>query len=877
LADRDNANVQTWVVVAIWAAYVGLLFAVAFYGDRRADAGRSLINSGTIYALSLAVYATSWTYYGSVGQAETSGLGFLTTYLGPTLMFALGWLVLRRLIRISRRNRITSLADFMAARYGKSTTLGGLVTVIAVVGIVPYIALQLKAVSNTFEVIRQSGAMSSSAIGNVPPLQDTALYVALLLAGFSILFGTRHLDATERHEGVVAAIAFEAVVKLSAFLAAGLFVTFGLFRGFGDLFSRAAHAGLTQLFTLQHQGGYGDWLWLLVLSMLAIVLLPRQWQITVVENVDERHLRRAMWLFPLYLLVINVFVLPIAAGGSLRLGTKVDADTYVLALPMAQGQQVLALFVFIGGVSAATGMIIVETIALSTMVSNSLVMPLLLRGESRLAGGRDMARLVLGIRRVTIVALLVLGYAYFRLAGRDLGLVPIGLVSFAAVAQLAPALLGGLFWKGGTRKGALVGLVSGFVIWAYTLLWPSFADAGPIPGSVVRDGPLGIRALRPEQLFGLSGLDNISHAMFWSMLINIGAYVGISVLARPDPAERAQAVRFLEEMPEPSPTGVRRGRVSVGELRVLLDRFLGRAGAVKTLQVYPWRQNPAGLPPATQAGPELVQDVETVLAGSVGSVSARLVVASVAGEEEQLGRGTVMEIIDEASHIAALEERNRLARDLHDSVSQALFSMTLHTRAMELAAQNKGLDSQDPLMRSLSQMRGLTQDALSEMRALIFQLRPDALHQSGLTAAVRKHAATVTTQHGQEIRVHAPAERLPLDEWAEKELFRVVQEALNNSVKHAYAQHVDIRIYKGGERAGALVIEVADDGIGFDPRARRQGHLGLDGMRERVEQLGGRLTIDSGTGSTLVRAVLPSVLLPTTSGSIDGQGGAADE
>jgi signal transduction histidine kinase len=754
--------------------------------------------------------------------------------------------------------------------------LGGLVTVIAVVGIVPYIALQLKAVSNTFEIIRQTDATSNSDMGNLPPLQDTALYVALLLAGFGILFGTRHLDATERHEGVVAAIAFESVIKLIAFLAAGLFVTFGLFRGFGDLFSRAEHANLNQLFTLQHEGGYGNWAWLLVLSMLAIVLLPRQWQITVVENVDERHLKRAMWLFPLYLLVINVFVLPIAAAGSLRLGSTVDSDTYVLALPMAAGQHALALFVFIGGVSAATGMIIVETIALSTMVSNSLVMPLLLRGESRLAGQPDLSRMVLGIRRVTIVAVLLLGYAYVRLAGRGLGLVPIGLVSFAAVAQFAPALLGGLFWKGGTRKGALVGIVGGFLIWAYTLLLPSFVDAGLISGSLINEGPLGIRALRPKQLFGLSGLDNISHAMFWSMLINIGTYVAISLFARTDPSERAKAVRFLEDLPEPALTHARRGRVSVGELRALLDRFLGRTGAVKTLQAYPWRKNPADLAPAAQADPELVQDVETVLAGSVGSVSARLVVASVAGEEEQLGRETVMEIIDEASHVAALEERNRLARELHDSVSQALFSMTLHTRAMELAAQKEGLGPQNPLMRNLAHMRGLTQDALSEMRALIFQLRPDVLQQGGLTAAVRKHAATLTTQHGQAIDVHAPAERLSLDEWAEKELFRVVQEALNNSVKHAQAQHVDIRIHDGCERAGELVIEIADDGIGFDPRFPRKGHFGLDGMQERIEQLGGHLTIVSQSGSTLVRAVLPGILLPAASDSAKAQRSAGD-
>jgi len=866
--------VQTWVVVAVWVAYLGLLFAVAFYGDRRADTGRSIINNGTIYALSLAVYATSWTYYGSVGRAETSGLGFLPIYLGPTLMFALGWLVLRRIIRISRRHRITSLADFVAARYGKNTTLGGLVTVIAVVGIVPYISLQLKAVSNTFEIIRQPGIMSTSDVGNVPPLQDTALWVALLLAGFSVLFGTRHLDATERHEGMVAAIALESVVKLFAFLAAGIFVTFGLFGGFGNLFSQAKNAGLNSLFTLPHENGYSSWMWLIVLSMLAVVLLPREWQVTVVENVNERHLKRAMWLFPLYLLVINVFVLPIAAGGSLKLGNTVDADTYVLALPMAEGQYVLALLVFIGGVSAATGMIIVETIALSTMVSNSLVMPLLLRGE-RLAGRRDLSRLILGIRRVTIILVLLLGYAYFRLAGRGLALVPIGLVSFAAVAQFAPALLGGLFWKGGTRKGALVGIVSGFVVWAYTLLLPSFADAGLISGSFVSEGPLGIHLLRPKQLFGLSGLDNVTHAMFWSYLANVGLYVAVSLFARPDPAERAQAVRFLEDVPEPAQTRARRGRVSVGELRALLDRFLGRSGALKTLDGYPWRQNPTGMSPSAQAAPELVEDVETVLAGSVGSVSARLVVASVAGEEEQqLGRGTVMEIIDEASHVAAIEERNRLARELHDSVSQALFSMTLHTRAMELAANKEGLGAQSPLMRSLAQMRGLTQDALSEMRALIFQLRPDALHQSGLSAALHKHAAMVTSQHGQQIDVHAPAERLPLNEWAEKELFRVVQEAINNSIKHAQAQRVDIRIYDGDESAGTLVVEVADNGVGFDTRTRRQGHLGLDGMRERVEQLGGHLTIDSRAGATLVRAVLPGAL--STSNYMDAREGTED-
>ncbi|MCF6526330.1 hypothetical protein [Streptomyces sp. JJ36] len=409
---------QTWVIVTVSVVYLGVLFAVAFYGDRRADAGRSLINNATIYALSFAVYNTAWSFYGSVGQAATAGVGgFLPIYLGPTVMLALGWLVLRRIIRVSRRHRITSLSDFVSARYGKSALLGGLVTVVAVIGIVPYIALQLKAVSNTFEIIRRYPRITSpSELGHTPLFQDTGLYVALLLAAFTILFGTRHLDATERHEGMVAAIAFESVVKLMAFLAVGIFVTFGVFGGFGDVFAQATDARLTSVFTLE-ETSYGTWVWLTVLSMLAIVLLPRQWQISVVENVDEKHLKRAMWLFPLYLFANSVFMLPITAGGLLQFGADVDADTYVLAMPMAEGQQALALFVFIGGVSAATGMIIVEAIALSTMVSNSLVMPLLLRGTSRLTRRDDLSGLVLGIRRATIVLILLLGYAYFRFAG----------------------------------------------------------------------------------------------------------------------------------------------------------------------------------------------------------------------------------------------------------------------------------------------------------------------------------------------------------------------------------------------------------------------------------------------------------------------------
>ncbi len=376
---------QGWVIVAVSFAYLGVLFAIAYYGDKRAEAGRSIIANPYIYAFSLAVYCTTWTFYGSVGRAASSGIGFLPVYLGPTLMVPLWWYVMRKILRISKAYRITSIADFVASRYGKSQLLGGLVTVIAVLGVIPYISLQLKAISGSFTILLHYPdiVMPGKALAQ-PFLRDSALYIAMMLAAFTILFGTRHLDATERHEGLVAAIAFESVVKLLAFLVVGAFVTFGIYRGFGDVFHQAERlASLRGLLTVPStSGSYVTWAFLTLLSMLSIMFLPRQFQISVVENVDEDHLGKAIWLFPLYLLLINVFVLPVAIGGLILFaGAGVDADTFVLTLPMSQQREALTLFAFIGGLSAGTGMVIVETIALSTMVCNDLVMPVLLADE----------------------------------------------------------------------------------------------------------------------------------------------------------------------------------------------------------------------------------------------------------------------------------------------------------------------------------------------------------------------------------------------------------------------------------------------------------------------------------------------------------------
>jgi len=656
-----------FIVVASFA-YVGLLFAIAAYGDKRADAGRSLIANPYIYALSLAVYCTSWTFYGSVGRAASGGMGFLAIYIGPTLMAALWWFLLLKMIRISKANRITSIADFVASRYGKSQLLGGLVTIIAVIGIVPYIALQLKAISTSFNIILQypSVAMPGKS-GAQLFIGDNTFYIAMLLAAFTILFGTRHLDATERHEGLVAAIAFESVVKLVAFIAVGLFVTYGMYNGFADLFQRANDN--PRLHALMAVGGdagsYTSWATLTLLSMFAILFLPRQFQVAVVENVNERHLNKAIWLFPLYLLAINIFVLPIALGGLLHFPDGgVDADTFVLTLPIAQQQAWLALLVFIGGLSAATGMVIVETIALSTMVCNDLVMPVLLRTPGlRFAENRDLSRWLLGIRRGAIIGILLLGYLYFYLAGEAYALVSIGLISFSAVAQFAPAIIGGVFWKGGTRLGAIYGLAAGFSVWLYTLLLPSFAKSGWLPITFLSQGAWGIDLLKPQQLFGLQGLDEISHCLFWSLFVNGGLYVALSLLRRPDAAEHTQATLFVDASKQSRVSGSRfwRGSASVNDLLALLGRFLGPERAREALAAYAQQRGAAALE-ALPADANTVHHTESLLTGAIGSASARVMIASVV-DEEPLGIGEVMHIIDEASQVLAhsrqLEQQSR--------------------------------------------------------------------------------------------------------------------------------------------------------------------------------------------------------------------------
>jgi Na+/proline symporter/nitrogen-specific signal transduction histidine kinase len=892
---------QGWVILTISLLYLGVLFGVAYWGDLRAERGRSVISNPYVYALSLAVYCTSWTFYGSVGRAAAQGMGFLPIYLGPTLAALLGWVVLRKMILISKRYRITSIADLGAARYGKSTLLGGLITVVAVIGVTPYIALQLKAIYSSFATLLQYPqiARPAAAPGG---LGDNGLYAALLLALFAILFGTRHLDATERHEGLVAAIAFESVVKLVAFLAVGAFVTFGMYGGPDDLFGRAERLPDAQLLLTLGQGGaaYGSWASLTLLAMLAVLLLPRQFQVAVVENVSESHLLKAIWLFPLYLLAINLFVLPVALAGRLSFPPgAADADTYVLTLPMLARQEGLALLAYIGGVSAATGMVIVETVALSTMVCNDLVMPVLLRLPAlRLNQRADLSGLLLLVRRAAIVLLLLLGYAYFRLVGEDAALVSIGLVSFAAVAQFAPAILGGLFWKTGNRRGALAGLTLGFLVWGYTLPLPSLAGAGWLPRSFVERGPLGVALLRPTQLLGLEGLDEISHALFWSLLLNTGAYAGLSLLTRQSPAERRQALLFVDVFRGEHGGGQERGRGSaaLADLRAALGRFMGAARAEELLAAYA-RQRGFDWAGRRSADSGAIQYAEALLAGTIGASSARVVMAALV-RESAFEPERVKGLLDDASQVVAysyeLEQKSRelervtaelraaneRLKELDRLKDEFIATVTheLRTPLTSIRAISEILhDAPDTDAEKRTHLLGIVIKESERLTRLINQVLDLAKIESG---DAEWHIAPVDLreivelsllatgqlfeERGIAVETDLPA-RVPPVEADQDRLIQVMLNLLSNAVKFCDPQHgrVSVRL---AEEPGALRVEVRDNGRGIAAEDQRliferfrqikdpvggkpQGTgLGLPISRQIITHLGGRLWVESASG-----------------------------
>ncbi len=664
-------------LIAASLGYAVLLFAIAFWAERRAKAGRiGWLRSPFIYTLSISVYCTGWTFYGAVGSAARNGFEFVTIYLGPTLVFIGWWWLLRKLLRIGRAQRITSIADLISSRYGKSTTLAVLVTLLAVIGSTPYIALQLQSITLSFSVFESGGNA-----------ELTAFWVAAGLAVFTILFGTRNVDANERHHGVVTAIAIEAVVKLVALLSVGVFVVWGIAGGPAEIFAKAPPDMLRadNIFSAR-------WVSLTMLSAMAIITLPRMFQVIIVENADERHLATASWAFPGYLLLMSLFVLPIAIAGNAMMPEGANPDLYVLSLPLSQGQENLALFAFLGGFSSATSMVIIAAIALSTMVSNHIIMPLWLRfAPQRTETSGDVRTILLRSRRLSIAGILALGYLYFRLTGGSGALASIGLIAFAGMAQIIPSLLGGLFWRGANRTGALLGLLAGFALWAYTLFLPSFEGSFILSQSAIENGPFGLAYLTPNALFGLTGYDPLVHSLFWSMTLNVALFILGSLLSTPRPLERIQSSQFVDVFRLDKSTGsylVSRSATSE-DLFTLAQRILGTDPAQRLFSEMARQQGKAqGLPDATDS---LVQTLERELAGSVGAASAHAMVSQIAGG------GTVsvdelMKIADETAQI--LEYSQQLENQSH-RLEQAMQELrAANAQLTEMGAQKDAFLSQ---------------------------------------------------------------------------------------------------------------------------------------------------------------------------------------
>ncbi|MEQ6204309.1 ATP-binding protein [Sulfitobacter sp. HNIBRBA2951] len=887
-------------LIAVCLAYVAGLFLVAFLAERAALNGKAggLLRSPLVYTLSLSIYCTAWTFYGAVGYAARSGLEYVTIYLGPSLVMIGWWWVLRRLVRIGRAQRVTSVADLISARYGKSNLLAVMVTAMAVVGVTPYIALQLQSVTLSVSIFATiEGAAAERFEGNV------ALWVAAGLALFTVVFGTRNLNVNERHHGVVIAVAVEAVVKLIALLAVGIFVVWGLAGGMSETFARIDASPIGTW-----QAGGGRWSALIVLSAAAFVCLPRMFQVMVVENEDERHLQIASWAFPLYLLAISLFVIPIAVVGLELMPAGSNPDLFVLTLPLSQGENGLAMLAFLGGFSSATSMVIVATLALSTMVSNHIVMPLWLRREKSGAHqSGDVRDVVIRARRVSIMLIISLGYLYYRASGGSGALAAIGLISFGGVAQFLPALIGGIFWRGATRLGAAAGLSLGFLIWMYTMLLPSFGADAVLSAQVFEQGLFGLTALRPQALFGITGLDPTVHAVWWSLSLNALAFFLVSIFTFPTPLERLQGAQFVNVF-DHSSGSVRGWAGSEGgadDLMIMSQRLLGADEAQAFFERQAAVQGRSGsLPTPT---PEFVEALERELAGAVGAATANAMVGQIIGGQAV----SVEELIAVADESAQLLEYSSQLEAKSREVAQTARELGLaNEKLTQLSLQKDSFLSQishelrTPMtsIRSFSEilrdMQGLSAEEQTRYASIIHsetirltRLLDDLLDLSvlengqvslneqrvSLHDVIERAVTTAQASSARklDVRRDAQAEDVALFTDADR-LGQVFINLVTNAIKYCDADvpELDIAVRCEGDE---VIIAFQDNGSGIPDEGRtlifekfarlsagavEGAGLGLAICREIVTRLGGDISyVPLGTGGRF-DVTLPHVGVP---------------
>ena len=882
------------LLVAVSLAYVVFLFFVAFAAERRAARGRTAwLRSSTIYTLSLSIYCTAWTFYGAVGYAARSGLEFLTIYLGPTLVMIGWWWLVRKLVRIGRTQRLTSIADLISSRYGKSSVLGMMVTVLAIVGTTPYIALQLQSVTQSIAVF----AASSGEAWEASDLNGAAMWVAIGLAVFTVVFGTRNLDAHERHHGIVLAIAVEAVVKLFALLAVGVFVVWGIAGGVGptmDLIDASA------------QSDWGPspsrWIGLIFVSAAAFLCLPRMFQVLVVENSDERNLSTASWAFPTYLLLMSLFVVPIAVVGLDLMPAGANPDLFVVTLPLAQGQEGLAILAFLGGFSSATSMVIVATLALATMVSNHIVVPSWLNARTPGATiSGDVRDVVVMSRRISIGVILAFGYIYFRLSGGGTALAAIGLVSFVGVVQVLPAMIGGVFWRGANRLGAGAGISIGFVIWGWTQFLPSFGVDAVISAQVFANGPLGLGWLRPHALFGVEGIDPLVHVLFWSMLLNTGAFVAVSIVTFPNPLERLQGAQFVNVYDYSS--GARTWYQSAAraeDMLVMAQRILGGAEAQAIFQAEARGQGKQGfLPDVT---PDFIDRLERELAGSVGAATAHAMIGQLT-EGAMVSVDDLIAVADETAQImeyssqleAKSAEQERTARALREA-NEKLTALSIQKDAFlsqishELRTPMTSIRSFSDILRDSEvdedarrRFAGIIHEESNRLTRLLDDLLDlgvlesgqvqlnlergtlaDILDRAVMASGVDPARLSISRRAGNEtIVLHTDLERLS----------QVFINLITNAAKYCIADAPHLKI-KARQANAAVTVDFCDNGAGvpfesqnmiFEKFSRLEDEgkaggagLGLAICRQIMGALGGDIAYVPGQGGGAFRVTIPT-------------------
>ena len=872
-------------LVAVCLLYVVGLFAVAFAAERAAARGRGdwLLRSPLVYTLSLSIYCTAWTFYGAVGYAARSGLEFVTIYLGPSLVMIGWWWILRRLVRIGRSHRVTSVADLISSRYGKSNLLAILVTIMAVIGVTPYIALQLQSVTLSLSIFASAEPQAPSGGGQINSAQ-AAFWVAVGLALFTVLFGTRNLNANERHHGVVIAIAVEAVVKLLALLAVGAFVVWGVAGGVEQTLAQIDRSAIGQW---QVEGG--RWTALTLLAAAAFICLPRMFQVLVVENGDERHLQTASWAFPLYLMLMSLFVVPIAVVGLDLLPEGSNPDLFVLSLPLSQGQNSLAMFAFLGGFSSATSMVIVATLALSTMVSNHIVMPIWLTyGQNTVQQSGDVRHVVILSRRLSILLIISLGYCYYRLSGGGGALAAIGTISFGGVAQFLPVLLGGIFWRGATRTGAICGLTVGFALWVYTMLLPSFGPGAALSASTFQNGLFGLQWLRPEALFGINGLDPTVHAVLWSLSINALVFIAVSLFSFPAPVERLQGAQFVNIFDHS--TAARGWSASVAaseDLMIMAQRILGAAEAQGFFRAQAQLQEKHdGLPEPT---PRFVQALERELAASVGAATAHAMVAQLVADEsaQMLEYSSQLEIksralTDTAAKLRSANDKLTQLSHQKDSflsqISHELRTPMTSIRAFsEILRDAEGLGPEEK-----TRYASIIHSETIRLTRLLDDLLDLSVLENGEVSLNRQRGVlrdvldqAVTTARAANTRVikidrESAGEDIVLD----TDLDRLVQVFINlitNAQKYCVADdpQLSIRAHQRGRR---IIVDLIDNGAGIDAASQAlifekfsrlpgQGGegagLGLAICREIIKRLEGDISYLTDVSGTGFRVELP--------------------